>query len=262
MRCGNPITHRPAIMNDCGYVSEIFSSIQGEGYLAGRRQIFIRLTDCNLDCAYCDTDHGRHDVCRVETRPGSGDFSMLPQPLTVRQIRDIVAEWLEALPGAHHSISITGGEPLLSADLLKEWLPPLRSLLPIHLETNGTMHIALEQVISHLDYISMDMKLPSTSGCTENLWDLHRLFLQTAHGHTVSVKIVVGDETDSGEIDRVCSIMEAVDLTIPLFIQPITRTDGTIGIAAASLLRLQELASSRLPDVRVIPQMHKLLGAL
>ncbi len=254
--------HRPVIMNDCGYVSEIFSSIQGEGYLAGRRQIFIRLTDCNLDCKYCDTDHAKSEFCRVETKPGAAAFRLLNQPLAVGQIHGIIADWLAALPGAHHSISITGGEPLLSADLLKSWLPDLRGLLPIHLETNGTMYIALEQVIQHVDYISMDMKLPSTSGCTENLWDLHRLFLQTAHARDVSVKIVVGDETDLGEIDQTCNIIEAVDSTIPLFIQPITLADGLIGIKAGHLMRLQELASSMLPDVRVIPQMHKLLGAL
>ncbi|HPX77174.1 MAG TPA: 7-carboxy-7-deazaguanine synthase QueE, partial [Methanobacterium sp.] len=36
-------------------ISEIFSSIQGEGKLVGRRQVFIRFSGCNLTCNYCDT---------------------------------------------------------------------------------------------------------------------------------------------------------------------------------------------------------------
>ena len=152
-------------MNDGVYIGEIFSSIQGEGYLAGRRQIFIRLTGCNLNCRYCDTEYQKTGFCRLETRPGAADFRFIPQALESGQLIEIVKDWITALPGAHHSISVTGGEPLLSVDFLKSCLPGLRGLLPIHLETNGTLHDALEQVIQYTDYISMDMKLPSTAGC-------------------------------------------------------------------------------------------------
>ena len=41
-------------------VSEIFSSIQGEGKYVGCRQLFIRLIGCNMDCPYCDTDKLAH----------------------------------------------------------------------------------------------------------------------------------------------------------------------------------------------------------
>lgn len=249
-------------MSDGVSISEMFSSIQGEGYLAGRRQVFIRLMGCNLDCRYCDTIQEAGAGCRVETAPGSGSFDHLPQPLPLPRILDILTDWLAALPGAHHSISLTGGEPLLCADALTPWLPALRGLLPIHLETNGTMHIALEQVIEHCDYISMDMKLPSTSGCGDDLWDLHRLFLRTAAGRNVSVKVVVGDGTDAAEIRRVCGIIASVDRSVPLFLQPLTLPEGGAGIGAAHILRIQGVAAAMLPDVRVIPQMHKLLGVL
>ena len=124
------------------------------------------------------------------------------------------------------------------------------------------MHIALRQVKQHVDYISMDMKLPSTAGCTEQLWDLHALFLREAHGCAVSVKVVVGELTSDSEIRQVCDVISSVDAALPLYLQPLTMPDGSIGIPASQILHLQELASSRLPDVRVIPQMHKLLGAL
>jgi 7-carboxy-7-deazaguanine synthase len=249
-------------MNNPIHVCEIFSSIQGEGYLAGRRQIFIRLAECNLDCRYCDTDHSRQDTCRIETGPGSTEFILRAQPLSLPDVLRIVEGWCELLPGAHHSISLTGGEPLLYAEGLASWLPALRNVLPVHLETNGTMHLALEQVIGQLDYVSMDMKLLSTSGCTEHLWELHREFLRVAHGSTVSVKVVISDETMPDEIGQVCAIIDAIDRLTPLFLQPLSIGNNAVGIGVAHMLRLQEAASARLPDVRVIPQMHRMLGAL
>ncbi|MEI6702302.1 MAG: radical SAM protein, partial [Deltaproteobacteria bacterium] len=74
--------------------------------------------------------------------------------------------------------------------------------------------------------------------------------------------IIVGDSTDADEVNNVCDILYAVDPSTPLFIQPLTLPDGRIGISAPHILALQELASFRLQDVRVIPQMHKLLGVL
>ncbi|NTV49722.1 MAG: 7-carboxy-7-deazaguanine synthase QueE [Geobacteraceae bacterium] len=249
-------------MSDLLYISEIFSSIQGEGMLAGRRQIFVRLTECNLDCRYCDTDFEKTDMGRLESNPGSGRFINIPQPLPLNKLSAIVNDWQSQLPGAHHSVSVTGGEPLIHADTLAEWLPEIRKTLPIHLETNGTMYSALRQVKQFVDYISMDIKLPSTACCTEQLWDLHALFLSEAHGSNVSVKVVVGELTPESEIRQVCDLIASVDAATPLFIQPLSMPDGSIGVTAGQILHLQELASSRLSDVRVIPQMHKLLGAL
>lgn len=249
-------------MSDQIYISEIFSSIQGEGMLAGRRQIFVRLMECNLDCHYCDTDFVKSEIGRLESKPGSGTFINLPQPLSLHTLSAIFEDWKLQLPGAHHSVSFTGGEPLLSADTLAKWLPEVRKSLPVHLETNGTMHLALRQVKQCVDYISMDMKLPSTAACTEQLWDLHALFLREAYGSNVSVKVVVGELTPDSEINQVCDVISSVDVALPLFLQPLSLPDGRVGMTAAHILHLQELASSRLPDVRVIPQMHKLLGAL
>lgn len=107
----------------------------------------------------------------------------------------------------------------------------------------------------------MDIKLPSTSGC-EGLWDLHRRFLQVSLGKTVTVKVVVSERSSVEEIERVCGIITSLDPAVPLFLQPLTLAGGEVGITAVHLLHLQETAASRLPDVRVIPQMHKLLGVM
>ena len=249
-------------MSDPARISEIFSSIQGEGYLAGRRQIFIRLDECNLDCRYCDTVYEKSAVCRVETAPGSGILDALSHPPGTDGLVALVREWHRLLPGAHHSISVTGGEPLLQSETLQEWLPELRGVLPIHLETNGTLYAELGQVIDSIDYISMDMKLPSTAGCDRSLWEDHRCFLEVAVQRQVSVKVVIGQETPQEEIARVCAIMAAVKPATPLFLQPLSNAAGGVAVSAERILRLQETAAALIPDVRVIPQMHKMLGAL
>lgn len=60
----------------------------------------------------------------------------------------------------HHSISFTGGEPLLNADFLKILLDKV--IAPKYIETNGTLPQALKEIIDKVNYISMDIKLPST----------------------------------------------------------------------------------------------------
>ncbi len=249
-------------MSKTAFISELFSSVQGEGLFAGRRQIFLRLMECNLDCRYCDTDFALSPGGKCETAPGSGVYRDFPQPVTLPVITSLMNEWVTRLPGAHHSISLTGGEPLVSVDTLIEWLPELGRLLPVHLETNGTLHRALQQVKPLVRHISMDIKLPSTSGIDRSLWEEHALFLREAYGTSLAVKIVVSGLTTPEEVRQVADVISAVDAAIPLFIQPLSLPDGSVGIGAGALLLLQELVSTRLSDVRVIPQMHRMLGAL
>lgn len=248
----------PSTMNSSLPLVEIFSSLQGEGMLAGYRQIFVRLPGCNLDCAFCDTVIEESPVCRVETRPGSGEFSEILNPVSLATLLGIVKRWCTELPGAHHSISITGGEPMLHADLLAQWLPELNILLPIHLETNGTLPEELPRLIEHIDCISMDIKLP-TSAATPALWAEHHRFLEIAMERDVSVKVIVGQLTDDQELIKACKLVAALDDEIPFIIQPVTDRDGHVAVKPARLLKLQALAGKLLDDVRVLPQMHRFL---
>ena len=243
-------------------VTELFSSIQGEGPFVGLRQVFLRFSGCNLDCDYCDTGANViPEFCMLEGTPGRGDFQQIPNPVAKERIISHLKGWAKGWPGIHHSLSLTGGEPLLQHEILHEWLPDLRRHLPIFLETNGVLHSALFGLLSHIDYISMDIKLPSTSGQI-HLWDEHRAFLQIAAGKELFVKTVVGSETEEWEITKACEMIAGVDPSIPLILQPVTNRDGTIGVPPLKVLEFQEIASAHLDEVRIIPQTHKFIGYL
>lgn len=245
------------------YLTEIFSSIQGEGSLVGLRQVFLRFHGCNLACQYCDTvtavSEAPPQCCRIERTPGRRDFVEKINPLSLGYLLELLRGWKNGWPNVHHSISLTGGEPLLHVDVLLEWLPHLRKILPIYLETNGVLHENLAKIVFHLDSIGMDIKLPSTSGHT-GYWEEHRRFLQIAAQIEVFVKLVIGEQTQHWEIIKASEIIASVDKTIPLILQPVTGKDLDLGITPLQTLELQEIASDYLDQVRVIPQTHKFLG--
>jgi 7-carboxy-7-deazaguanine synthase len=242
---------------------ECFSSIQGEGVLVGLRQVFLRFSGCNLNCSFCDTP-GMTETpasCELERNPGRRDFLQVPNPVDCERIVSLIESWTSGRPGIHHSISVTGGEPLMYAEQLQVWLPELKRLLPIHLETNGSLPDQLAPLIPHLDYIGMDIKLPSSSGCPE-LWEEHRKFLEIASQTGVYVKVVMDNSTKDWEIERSCELIAGVDRAIPLILQPMTGPDGRISISSLRTLEFQEIAAAKLQEVRVIPQTHKFMDLL
>ncbi|MCK4501915.1 MAG: 7-carboxy-7-deazaguanine synthase QueE [Desulfuromonadales bacterium] len=239
---------------------EIFSSIQGEGLLVGSRQIFIRFPGCNLSCSYCDTDFLHSDTCQVEASPGSGILEAKNNPLNLEQITDLLSGWSRDLPGAHHSISITGGEPLLHQQVLSSWLPALRKILPIYLETNGTLPTQLESLIEHIDWVSMDIKLHSQTGVRTD-WDSHRKFLEIAAQVQCYVKLVVGEQTPDLELQLAADLVSVVAKDILIVLQPVT-LNGEIAISTTRLLQMQALVAGINSNVRVIPQTHRFMGVM
>lgn len=242
---------------DTTNVIEIFSSIQGEGLYVGARQLFVRLPGCNLNCAYCDTkeSHDTPAVCRMETRAGSRSFATTENPVDGQFLADKIREMLDTVP--HQAISVTGGEPLLHPSVIRD-LAQFR--VPIYLETNGTCWEALREVMTAVDIISMDIKLPSITG--KAYWDEHEIFLNTAKEKEVFVKMVLSAKTTDEEFMRAVSMIERADDSIVLILQPVTPIGNIEPIDADSVLRYQEMALAHLKDVRVIPQTHKFLGQL
>lgn len=227
----------------------------------GCRQVFLRFAGCNLRCAYCDTPNDPHPLhCRSECTPGKRDFIFWPNPLTVSRLVSVV-EKLD--PSARHSISLTGGEPLLYSEFLCKVIPLLKTARRgIYLETNGTLPDELSRVLHLVDFIAMDIKLPGVSGLPP-LWEEHEKFLSAAGEKEVFVKIVVDRQTAVAEIDQAARLVAGVG-DILLVIQPVTHEGGSgrPGVSAPQLLTLQERALSHLSDVRIIPQVHKMLDLL
>ena len=242
-------------------VLEIFSSAQGEGLLTGCRQLFIRLAGCNLHCAFCDTLVKSSDYCLIEKRPGARDYLKIPNPLKAYEVADIAAGFDLA---GHHSFSVTGGEPLLHVQFIKDLAPLLTGLTRqgLYLETNGTLPEQLEQVVHLFDCVGMDIKLPSVS-LMPPLWEVHRRFLAIAARRQVFVKVVVGEETTDSEIEQTADLIRECNKEITLIIQPVTPA-GVVErtISPPKALHLQSLALSRLSNVLLIPQTHKIMGQL
>ncbi len=121
-------------------VNEIFYSLQGEGFWTGTPMVFVRLSGCNLQCPFCDTDHAAFREMTAE---------------------EIVKEAKRA-GGECNTVCITGGEPLLQVD------EPLLDALheaeyDIHIETNGTL-----EAPHGIDWITCSPKggMPGVKGKT------------------------------------------------------------------------------------------------
>lgn len=250
-----------------GYVGEIFSGIQGEGLWVGERQLFVRLVACNLRCSSCDTAWARERTlyCRVEKSAGARDFEERANPLDPPDAAALVLRLNS--PRLHDSVSLTGGEPLLQPEFLRDLARRLRPEgLRIYLETNGTLPEALAVVLDVVDVIAMDLKLPSAAGF--ECWEEHRAFLQAARpfldaGSPLFAKAVFADSTAEGEIERACELLAAVSPDLPLVLQPVSQVPGgPAPPAPARALALHAVARRSLRRVRIIPQMHKLMGQM
>ena len=148
-------------------INEIFYSIQGESLYAGLPCVFIRLTGCNLRCAYCDTRYAYEEGM---------DMTM---PAILRQVESYPAAAL---------VEITGGEPLFqeeTPDLVKQLLDHGRTVL---METNGSLDIS--RIDSRCIRI-MDIKCPSSLMHSHNDPDnLRRI------GSNDQIKFIIETQTD------------------------------------------------------------------
>jgi organic radical activating enzyme len=236
------------------YIHEIFPSFQGEGILVGIPQVFVRFSGCNLGCSYCDTPAARERAGGLAVYGGEGLKEEVPNPVDA----DAAARMVSSLwsPGMH-SVSLTGGEPLLQARGLTRLLPVLkREGMGIYLETNGTLGDALELVLPWTDVIAMDVKLPSTQD-GEDLIPVHREFLARVPAGRAFLKMVVGAGSGDGEVEEACRGLSAPARAPVLVLQPATPLPGEEAITARRALELYEIARAFFADVRVIPQAHR-----
>ncbi|MFH0764711.1 MAG: 7-carboxy-7-deazaguanine synthase QueE [Candidatus Omnitrophota bacterium] len=226
-------------------IIEIFSSIQGEGIFLGAKQIFVRFKRCNMSCVYCDEELGRK----------AGRYS----PLEL--MKEIKAR--ESAQGPHHSISLTGGEPLLYAEFLKSFLKILRKNRNFrsYLETNGTLPYELAKIIDLVDIVAMDFKLPSSTG-ERPFWTEHLEFLKIASRKKVFVKAIVTPGTVKEDVEKAIGLIKRMKKNIPFVLQPAAPVrPHDKDVSKDTLVRFLEIGLKRdLANIRVIPQIHKILN--
>ncbi len=251
-------------------VSEVFSAIQGEAALVGERQVFVRLTGCNIRCAYCDQPEAlerRPGPCRVETTAGRRDWSTASSPLAITDVVEAVVRLRAQVP--HHSVSLTGGEPLLQGIRVERLVGALAERsVPVMLETNGTLVPAMRRLADMVDYVSMDLKLTSVDGeAVAPATQAAFLAAALAGGAVTWVKVVVGPDTDPVAFDAgITMVAEAstgAAAPVEVFLQPLTPfATATVAPSPEQVLALHDRALRIHPRVRVVPQTHKAIGQL
>ena len=102
-------------------ITEVFSSIQGEGRWVGHQMTFVRFAGCNLHCKWCDQP------------TSSVPEQLIRTTMTDHELIDLVDSF------GNKRVCLTGGEPLLQVDevLLARLVHHGHCL---HLETNGTLY--------------------------------------------------------------------------------------------------------------------------
>ncbi len=247
---------------DAAAVMEIFTSLQGEGPDLGERQLFLRFYGCNRRCRYCYTEASlkASGPCRVEQTPGKGDFQDRPNPLTVEETASLLRIG-GAQKGGIHSLALTGGEPLLHAPFLRRLLPGVKKNLSVFLETNGLLYRELESILPLIDGISMDVKLASVTGETSD-WEGHRRFLETGGAKIRYVKAVVSPVVERDELHRLAELIRSYGGDLPLVLQPVSGSESDRSWMERLLAIQADLRGGEGRSVRIIPQIHKLLGVL
>ncbi|MBU1912121.1 MAG: 7-carboxy-7-deazaguanine synthase QueE [Candidatus Omnitrophica bacterium] len=243
-------------------ITEIFSSIQGEGAYLGQLQTFIRFYGCNLRCGFCDEaeknkfkEYSAQEFINAVIKENGAHPGSSPGFLG-RNTEPAIG----FCGGRTYNkvVCLTGGEPLLYAGFLKEALPALRKKgFIVYLETNGTLKNKLLEIIDFLDIISMDIKLPSSTG-DRAFWKAHYDFLKASGAKEVFVKSVITNKTTLSDIKKAVSIIEKVDKAVFFILQPVTCNNRIQKIEQAQ--EFLGMSSSRLDNVRLIPQVHKILG--
>ncbi|WP_437192182.1 7-carboxy-7-deazaguanine synthase QueE [Planctomicrobium sp. SH527] len=118
------------------WISEVFESVQGEGRFVGVSSGFIRTSGCNLRCVFCDTPY-------TSWKPEGQEHSF-----------DELFTLIEAMTSGH--MVVTGGEPLLTPEVIPFTQELKRRGYTITIETAGTVH--RPEVVADLMSISPKLR--------------------------------------------------------------------------------------------------------
>jgi 7-carboxy-7-deazaguanine synthase len=200
-------------------INEIFHSIQGESTHAGRPCVFVRLTACDLRCRWCDTPYAFHEGHKMSVDEVVADVEARGCPV----------------------VEVTGGEPLLQADVYPLMQRLLDAGKTVLVETGG--HRSIAQVPAGVVRI-MDVKCPGSGESARNNWS--NLALLTGSDE---VKFVIADRVD---YEYARDIVQRENLT--------GRVAAVLFSPVHGELAAKQLAEWVIADrleVRVQLQMHK-----
>lgn len=245
---GLSITNR----NNRVQLNEIFVSIEGEGILAGTKTLFIRFSGCHLRCHWCDT--------KYSLSPISG------KSYTINEAKYLILQHLQ--PNLY-KVNFTGGEPLLQTQSLIALADFVKSELKIktYLESSCFDWKRFELVLPYFDICKVEFKTSDSkvveSKYYENLLqnELRCLDISLNRADKISfIKIVFTNSTTLDEVrDLLSRVFERPNISnlSGMTLQPSYQYDSP---STKQILKIYDEACCFYKDVRVIPQMHKLLG--
>lgn len=185
-------------------IAEIFRSLQGEGRLTGVDSMFVRVSGCNLRCGFCDTPYA--------------SWSPEGDDLSVEKILEKVQPRHSELAVKHSSphIVITGGEPMLFADMVPLTAALRKDGWHITIETSGTVYLPVV-----CDLMSISPKLSNSTPLPEH--DPHWAKRHEANRHLPEVigrliseydyqlKFVIDSLADCEEVEEYLTSMPQID---------------------------------------------------
>ena len=164
-------------------VCEIFRSIEGEGLRTGQAAVFVRLHGCNLRCNYCDSMYA------VE----GSDYKQM----NVTEVIDAVEAY--RTESGVQCVTLTGGEPLLHAEVDELLQTLCEKGFTVNVETNGTVPCKWRR--ANLFY-TMDWKCKS-SGMSDKM----KMDNIVSLGEGDVLKFVVGSKDDLKEAEGVVALL-------------------------------------------------------
>ncbi len=187
--------------------------------MIGRLTYFIRSAGCNLRCSWCDTK-----------------FSLNPNQGEEKSIDEILS-----LVGDVKNVCFTGGEPLEQPDAVALMGALVEAGKTVVLETNGSKDISNVPANEHI-IISMDIKCPSSGMQNKMIFTNLKLLRRKDQ-----LKFVIADRND---LDYAEHILSEYGPDTNIIFSPV----GGVGLEELA----QEVVSKKL-DVRVLPQLHKII---
>lgn len=177
-------------------VAEIFRSLQGEGRLTGTESVFVRASGCNLRCWFCDTRY-------ASWKPEGEDLS----------IEEIVGR-VELLDRTH--VVLTGGEPMLFAELIPLSAELRRRGRHVTIETAGTLYLPVE-----CDLMSISPKRANSTppAAEDPRWAARHersrhvpdVIRRLVREYCYQIKLIVDQPADLDDIERYLDELPEID---------------------------------------------------